>query len=283
MKKQAPLLILTVILFLIANVGFWLARTIYNPQNFTNLVVQTYRQEDVRNAISSEIVDKTLESKPLVNQVIGQPVQGAISGILGSPTFQSVLEKVATKFQAYLTTDNRQDVTLQIGQVSTFVKAAATAVSPQLGDQVPDVTPQTITLVKANSLPNINRWAKPIMTLGPLAGVIGIGILIYLFYTEEDRVRLLRRTSTYFLIGIVVFGLLIPYFRTILQGNVGNQNAEIIATATYDAFTKILTSQLIIFASIFFITYFVGYFLMIRKSEVLAGNDKTDKKEKNNK
>lgn len=265
MKKQAPILVIAVILLLIANLGYWLSKTIYNPQNFSNLAVQTFEQDEVRNAIAEEVVDNSLESKPVVKQVLGDPVKSAIAGILGSQPFKTALEEISVKFQNYLTTDNRQDVTLEVGQLAPFIKSAATSISPELGAQIPDVTPQTITLVRADSLPDINKWLKPIMTIGPIAGVISLLLLVYIFYKSVDKVALAKRTSIYFLIGILLFALLIPYFRTVLQGNIADQNAQIIATAIYNSFTGALITQLAILAAIFAFVYLAGYLFSFRK------------------
>lgn len=271
-KSTAPLIIIAIFLLLLANISFWLSKTLYNPQNFSNLVVQTYEQDDVRNALASEIVDNTLQSKPIVKQVIGDPVKSAISGILRSQVFKSVLERVAIKFQTYLTTNNRQDVTIEIGQVATFIKAAATTISPDLGAQVPDTTPQTITLIKSNNFPDINKWAKPIMNIGPFAGLISFAILIYLIYKAESRGEILKRIGKYLLVGSLLFILIIPYSRTILQSNISDQNAEIIATATFNTFASILTTQLAYLVIISILLYVIGIYLARPKEEIIENN-----------
>jgi hypothetical protein len=278
MKKPQILILISIALLLIANFSFWLSSTIYNPQNFSSLVVETYQQQDVRDAIAAEIVDNTLESKPLVRQVIGGPVQSAISGLLSSQAFESVLSKAAVRFQNYLTTNNRQDVTIEVGQVATFIKAAATTVSPQLGEQVPDVSTEKITLVKANSLPNINKWLKPIMTIGPIVGMIGLVIIGYVIYVSENRWSAVKQIGLYLFIGTILFALLIPYFRTILQGNITDSNAEIVATATYDTFAGILARLLVYYVLIAVAMFFTGFFL--EKPKLEKNNNSGRRKEK---
>lgn len=102
MKRfSTPLLILSVVLILFANLGFWLSRTIYNTQNFADIVVDVYKQPEVRGAISSEIVDAALSDRPLVRQVIGDQLQSVISGILASDASETILNKSASRLQTY--------------------------------------------------------------------------------------------------------------------------------------------------------------------------------------
>lgn len=259
-KWKTPLLILSIVLMLFTTFGYWLSSTLYNPQKFNDIVVKVYQESQVRDAIASEITDATLQNvRPAVKQVVTDPVQKAISGILASNMFTTLFEKAATRVHSYLTSDNRKDVTLEVGQVAVFVKSAAIAISPDLGNQIPSVTPRTITLVNASSLPNLNAWLKPIMAFAPLAGFFSILILIYLFFTAGDKARYLTEVGIYFVIGIFIFSLLIPYVRVLLQSNISNQNAEVIATQTYNAFAGILLNQLLFLASIFAAIFLGGY------------------------
>jgi len=257
-KLNTALLVLAVALLLIANMGYWLSSTIYNPTNFSNTVVQAYESPEVRNAIASEIVDSALGSRPLVKQVLGDPIHSAISGIIGSNMFKTVLKNTASKFNTYVTSSNRKDVTVEVGQVSRFVKVAATAISPSLGDQVPSTTPQTIVIVKSSSIPNVNQWLRPIMFIGPIAGFFSIVIVLVQFYRSKYKPGYIKKASIYFLIGLFVFALLIPYFRTVLQGSISNQNAETIATSTYNAFASIMLGQLAVLAWFFVATLVIG-------------------------
>lgn len=251
MKNRIPFLIFAVILLLLANVGLWLSRTLYNPENFSSITIETFQKPEVRDAIATQIVDKTLADRPLAEQVIGDPVRNAISGALESQTFKSIFERLAIRFQKYLTTSNKEDVTIEVGQLSTFINNIAAAISPQLSEQVPDVPLRTITLVESESLPDINRYLKPFVNLGPIAGLLSLIIIIYLTYISENRLQILRKISQYFLIGILLFSLTIPYARTVLQGNTSNQEAQIVITATYDAFAEVLIRQLAILGVIF--------------------------------
>jgi hypothetical protein len=71
---------------------------------------------------------------------------------------------------------------------------------------------------------------------------------------------------------------LIPYFRTILQGNIKDSNAEIVATATYDTFAGILARLLVYYVLIAVAMFFTGFFL--EKPKLEKNNNSGRRKEK---
>lgn len=266
--KARILTIVSVILILFANFAFWLSSTIYNPNNFSSLATKVYNSTEVRDAISSEIVDEALKDKPIAQQAVGDTLKSSVSGILGAPAFGTIVERVATRFQTYLTTENRQDVTIEIGRIAKIIRSIAVAADPSLESEIPEINIQTITLVKADSLPNINSWAKPVVSLGPIAGLIGLILIGYIIYATTPRFHALKLIGKYFAIGTALFMLLIPYFRVQLESNISDPNANILATETYKVFSQVLLQQLFIIILISLALYILGYFLSKPKKAI---------------
>jgi len=254
------LTVISVIFIIFAVFSLWLSRDIYDTSNFAKLSTKALQKESVRNAIASETVDRVLQDKPIVRQVAGDYLQSFIAGMLDNPTMGKVLEKTSSRLHDYVLNDNRKDVLIDTGGITTAIKPIVNLVSPDLAKQLGDKVPSSIVIVSANSVPQINPWLGWVVATGPVLGIIGIVVIILVIVFEKNIGLSLKRIGLFLTVGSLIFMLVVPYFRMLLSSRVTNPNRTTVALATYDVFTKDLFIYLlwtVLFAILLFI---LGYF-----------------------
>lgn len=245
--------ILAAVLLVIANSAAWFNNYIFDGGNFTQLTTEAIEKESSRNAIASEITNKLLENRPALKGVVDEPVTKITGGLLGSDVAQSALNKTVSQFQVIITSKNPQDVSFDltpIKQPLSQVLATAGTITgrdvSQAETRVENV-PDTITIVDADSLPNIYRLGVVLLWVAPLATLAAGIILVYLIY----RARYSRRTSAAVLAtegGVIalagLFALALgPIFKPTILANVPNENMRVVVENVYQTFIAKFNAQ----------------------------------------
>jgi hypothetical protein len=254
------LTVLSVFFIIFAIFSLWLARDIYDTSNFTALSVKAFEDPEVRAAIASETVDRALQDRPIIRQVAGDYLESFVAGMLANERMKNLFERTAERLHDYVLNNNKQDITLETGAIGSAIKPIISLVSPNLSEQLTNDIPSSVTLLNSNAFPNINKWVGWIVATGPILGLIGLVLLIVVYFYEKNLKLSLKRTGIYLAIGSIVFMLIVPYFRLLLSSRVTNQNRTTIVLTTYDTFTRNLLEYLLIAALIAAGLYALGYF-----------------------
>lgn len=234
---------LSVFFVLFAVFSLWVSGNIYNSERFKNNVLTSFRKEDVKNAIASEIVDRILADNPGFSEIAGSPAKSAISGVLGSSFLEPVIEKGAERFQNYITT-GQEEVSIDLNPVNDLLSGIARASGNS--EQTPQIKNTTLVLVPANAFPKLNTWLKVITTLGPILGLTGLILLTYLIYKSEVKLLTFQTIGIFLLVGTAINILLIPFVSSLIRQNAPSGNAAIIASETFNTFAKSYLNMLLI-------------------------------------
>jgi hypothetical protein len=176
--------------------------------------------------------------------------------MLSSPYLDPVLGKAAEKLQSYIVS-GQEEVSVDLSPINNILTAIARVTSGQ--DQAPQIQNTNIVLFPANALPNLNNWLRPITTIGPILGLIGVIALAYVFVKSEDKYLRLRQFGWFLLAGVVLNLLLIPFVASMIPQYVSSSNAALIATQAYNVFTQSYYNQLALFALVAVILLGIGY------------------------
>ena len=254
LNKAATFVLISIATFLIliASTALWFEKDFYNKSRFTELTVEVFSIQEVREAVSNEIIIEVFSERPLLQILAADVVKPAITGLLDSNQLKSLVEEAAMAFHEVSIASEPQDVTLDISALKAILGLFSTLTESNLNV---DEIPSKIVIIDAESIPDIHQIAFTFTWLGPLAGFVGLLILIITLYFSSDRFLQVERIGAVFVAGNVLYLLVVPYVGNILVAGVSGQYARTILNAFYNVFTADLVSilwvQLVIGAIIF--------------------------------
>jgi len=234
------------VLLLLAGFGLWLQRDIFDEDRFVQRTVTIIGTKEVRTAIANEVVDVAFEDFPAAKELFEDFLESSLSAILDSEIIKPAIEEIAGQIHQALTSPDPQAVALDISSVTDPVKAVVKEIpglDPKVKKAVRDV-PAEIVLLKKGEVPSIYTIGTIFMWLSPIAGLAGIGILIWIVWAAgTGRRPYALRTAGLSIAAVSLVGIvLIKAFRgPILAGISGN--LEIIIESIYDSFTAGLVRQ----------------------------------------
>jgi hypothetical protein len=215
------------------------------------------------------VTDKIFEDRPIAKRLVGNFSDKLISGLLATDQFENVLGVAVDKLQVYATSDEQQDVEIDLTGIKSVI-TQVTNVADTLGGDVSietDNVPDTITLVKEENVPDFYRAGVIMMWLAPIC-LIGAIILLLIPYKKKwhNRKATLITQGTVITLGGFLTLLIGPLVRVPLLAQVNTSNGRIVIGNLYDAFISTFNSQtlwIIIFGLLAVVVglsiYFVPY------------------------
>jgi energy-converting hydrogenase Eha subunit E len=244
-KKIVWLSIFASILLLVTNSAVWVNRQIFNTDNFTQVVTESISSESSRTAIAQNITDKIFEDRPIAKRIAGDFSVKIVSGLLDTNQFSSVLTATVERMQAYVTSNNQEDVTIELGAVKD-VLTQLTAVSESLGKDVsinPENIPEQVTLINEEDVPNLYSTSVVMLWLAPISLVIALVLFAYPYikHAQQNKRILLIQGAIITLISLIGF-LVGPLFRPPVLAQVNYESRTVIGNL-YDAFIATFNTQ----------------------------------------
>lgn len=233
------------ILFVVANSAFWVNRYIFDTNNFTQVATTSLTSESSRQAIASEIVNKTLADYPTVKNVVENPATNVISGVLGSDQVENILEKAITKLQVSVTSSNPQSLVINLEGPKDFLTKIVDVVSKQRQVNVnPDNIPSEIVLINKDNIPNFYKYGVLFLWLGPIALLGGAALVAYPYIKWRSYYKVLMMVQGGALVVASLLALLIgPLFRPPLLSKIASPDARTVVSNLYNAFIATFNSQ----------------------------------------
>jgi hypothetical protein len=186
------LIALGMITFFLAQSTLWVSNNFFNEDTFVGTVQNVLSTEQSREAISSTIVHNTLQNNPVAEQLIGKQLTALVNGLLGSDIAGQVFDRVAHRTYAYLTSTNRQDITIDLTSIKDPLTVLVGLIE-RTGRDVkfnPSNIPDKITLVESDSLPDVGRYIRIVMFA---SGILWLTTIVaYVAYIYLYRKKLVR-------------------------------------------------------------------------------------------
>ena len=207
MRRAAVyLLIAAGILFaVLGTAAVYIRDSVIDSDEAAERAVDALSRPEVRSVISSTVVDQlviaapdTLAARPLLEQVV--------SGALSAPGFRSVYETAIRDLHRTVFLGETDTLTVKLSDMVLVVKTQATAISPELGKQIPDNLTDTLIDLQSNpTLLNAVQIGEDIRLLAfvlPLAAFIAfIGAV---FLAADRRRGLVQVGFALIAVGIIV-------------------------------------------------------------------------------
>lgn len=237
------LLVGSVALMLFTSTAYWYLNYVANRSQFVSNVQTVFRQQDVRNALSSKIVDVGLARFPIIKNLVEDTVQPAIAGILGSPRLQPVIGEVAGSFYDNMMSKEPHDVAINIQPLQRVIALLATLVNEGGETPIADSIPTRIVILPASQIPSLYSTTVFLTTFAPIAGLASLIILGCALYFTSRRLLALQHFGMLLGIGGLFGYLLVPYLGSVQMSMIPDQYIKVIYANFYVIFTTDLQTN----------------------------------------
>ncbi len=246
---------------LIASSALWFNQNFFNVDNFTKTVTQSLESETSRNAVAAEVVNRLTMDKPLLKEVITEPAEKLVAGVLGSSRASSARTKAVREIQTIATSPNPESVTIDLTSMKTLISKVV-VLANEISEKE-DITfdanqiPDEILVLDAAKVPSIYHTGSTLLWVGPLA----LGVALALFIIPLVRFRknkpALVRMLSWSALSIAAAGLLGyvigPMFKPSFVSRAAGANMQVVMNNLFDSFLHNYNQQLVWFFVIAFL------------------------------
>ncbi len=237
---------LAVPLLLIGNLGAWATWNIVDTSNFVQTTRGALAREDVREALATKIVDNALPQNRIVRVVAGNSLISAVSGFLGSGSFQAVSGSVATQLHQALVRGEHPNITIESHELQTAVLPVVRNLAPEYASSL--VAEGGTLRIELFSGADIPSFAPEITFLrwGGIAAMIIGGLLVTVpMFVRRDRWSVGLAGLALVTTSLFTF-LLVPTASWMVAQQVADPQARIVIAGLVDEFSTSLVRQTLV-------------------------------------
>ena len=280
-RMVITLSVVVIALVLLANIGLWLERQVFNEEQFVETAVETIRTSRVRGAIASQIIETTLGDLPELERLANEFIKPTLRDLLDSDVIVPAMEEIGGQIQTALVSSKPAAIAIDISGLTTPAKAAVDFIpniDPEVKTTVEDL-PSSIELLEKGAIPSIFTLGVTLLWLGRVAAVAALAIIIGLAWSAVTKKRsyILKTLGYSVSIGAIIFLVLTWTFKSPLLATVGTGNARIIVGDLYAAFIDLLVQQtwvifaggLVIIGTGYLLDYWLSQQLDIKPSSIV--------------
>lgn len=262
MKKSSVHIIaaiITILLF-VAATGYWFNHQVVNSQQFTVNVRAALLTDDSKRAISNEIVDKGLQNRPLIRQLIGDQAKSAVYSLLNTQYFQSNFNNLAANVHTRLMTNKSSDLSIDITTIKSFALPLLERLTPQLANNLnARQIPNTIVIIQQRDVPTIQPYVMPILWGGWISLMVMIVLLCVYFYKSSNISQSLKILGGWLVVTFVFITIAIVTIQPVLSASVTDPNLHTVAEKIIEVFTTSLLQQMRTIIGFGLIIFAVGF------------------------
>ncbi|MES2630528.1 MAG: hypothetical protein V4611_01075 [Patescibacteria group bacterium] len=249
-KKTISVLLVLVasIALFFAQSSYWVNHTVFNQQNFTSIATSAVTAPTSLDAISSQVVDRALQDRPVAQRVLGDRAEKLVASLLGSDFSTQAINKVVGATYKYITTPDRQDIKIELapitGPISTVLNLA------QQGDsnvaQSVESIPDEIVLVESDSFVDLSGVVSMMLWVGPLFWLIALaGFAIYIYIHRDKYAKAVYIVGTSIIIVAILGILARPVLPAPISSMIPVSNLRPVVANVSDAFLAPFQAQMI--------------------------------------
>jgi hypothetical protein len=262
MDRRSNIIIAVIIslLVLFSSFSYWYSKNILHTTTFTQTLNTALLSDESKKAISSEVVDKALQRRPLIKEFLGDTGRSAVYALLGTQYFESAFTTLASHVHARMLSAEDQDLSINIITIKQIALPIIGRLRPELSENLnANQIPDKIVIINQSSIPDLYKYT-PYILWGGWASLMGLILLtIYYFYKNNDRSSTLKTLGV---IMVAVFLLAIISTSTLLSlltANIPSPNLHIVADNVISAFSASFIRQLSLLTLLGVILLLLGY------------------------
>ena len=213
--------------------SIWYSNNILNQEKFVNTTTQVLQSEQIRNAISSQIVDEVQQKRPIVGTIAAPLLTKIIAGVMDSNLYANFNTKIAQEIQIQLTSANPKEVYVNVKPTKDLLGPFINELDPEILSNVPD----RIVIIKKNQIPSLYKFGTFVTVGGPILLIIGLVILGFIWRRiSEKRDYIVVLSLTAGASGLLVY-FIVPAIGNYLVAQTDSSNLALIINNIYVAFT----------------------------------------------
>lgn len=244
------LMVLGTIGLLFSTTAFWMTDSVYNQEAFTNTVVQVLSTEEVGQAVARKVVSEALVDRPVVDWLIGDYLNALAFGVLQTEAMQSLLEAGIGFFHSQVIGGEAYDVVINIAPLKNILSIANNLFDIEGIEQIDQELnlqqlPDSIVLIDASTVPNIYPTIRFMVWAGPVAGLVGLIMLVTGWITSPDRVKELLRAGGVITAISGLYYLMVPYLLNALSVEITDNFTRLLAGKILEAFAVSLQDSIL--------------------------------------
>lgn len=243
------LVVVAAVLGVLALVAGYARRAAVDSDQFANRAAAALRDDNVRAVVAERITDEVVLANA-ADLITARPIiQSVASAIVGSRAFTSLFESAVRDVHRALIDEDRDTVTLAVGDVGTVLAAALEEVRPSLARRVRATERVELFTRNVGSLSgDLARLADRVRVLAVVLLVLAVASAATAIAVSRER----RRTVVELGIGVAGTGVLLivayAVTRSYAIGQVNDPESRAAAGAIWDAFLGDLRTAAWIFA-----------------------------------
>jgi hypothetical protein len=178
-RWSSLLIIFGTLLVTLSSVGLWIEWTLLSERGFVEVSTSVFEADETRETIASAIVDTMFEKRPILRGLVRGPIEGVITGLLGSSFFNSALAFASEQLWELLFI-GRDRVVLDIEPLHDFIYAIITVAAPGVAESIdPEQLPSELVLLDGSEIPNLGVVSSVASWTSIFAFVIGVGLIAF--------------------------------------------------------------------------------------------------------
>lgn len=226
-------IIISVVFVWIFLFSIWYSNNILNQEKFVSTTTQVLQSEQVRNSISSQIINVVQEKRPIVGSLAAPLLTKIIAGALDSNLYANLNTKIAQEIQVQLTSANPREVFVNVRPTKDLLGPFINELDPEIMSNVPD----RIVIIKKNQIPSLYKFGTYLTIGGPILLIIGLLILGLIWRKMVDnREYIFILSLTVAASGLLIY-FIVPAFGNYLVAQTDSSDIALIINNIYVAFT----------------------------------------------
>lgn len=219
----------------------WYSNNILNQEKFVATTTQVLQSEEVRNALSNQIIDTVKSNRPIIGSLTAPILTKVIAGIMDSNLYANVNTKLAQELHLQLTSANPRELTIELKPTKDLLAPLFEKTDSDLLKSIPD----NLIVIRKSQIPSLYQFGTILTILGPILLISALIILGYLWVKVVDKRNFIVILSLCFSATALVIYFLVPTIGNIAIAQADSANIATIISEVYYAFT----SSIITFAS----------------------------------
>jgi len=249
---SVALSIIITALLLVANTSYWYNREILDGPQFVSTFSQGLLDEDSKEAIATEVVDRGLASRPLIKLAFGKIGKSAVYSLLSNQYFQSELHTVATRAHKRITSPTDPELGINIVALKEYVLPLIGLVRPDLTQNLNiQELPDRVVLIPSKDIPQLYRYTAPILWTGWISFILVLLLSLYYFHKNHDTEYSLRILGVSLIFGSLLVISAAVTMQPLLTGTIQNTNVKTIVENITLLFVTTYVLQV-------FVLFFIG-------------------------
>lgn len=218
--------------------SIWYSNNILNQEKFVTTTTQVLQTENVRDAISNEIIDTVRSQRPIIGSFTAPLLTKIIAGVMDSNLYANVNTRLAQELHLQLTSANPRELAIELKPTKDLLTPLLERTDSNILSNIPD----RMVVIRQNEIPSLYKLGTTLTMLGPILLIAAFLIMGYLWVKIADKRNYIVILSLSFATTALLIYFMIPTIGNFAIAQASSANIAIIINEVYIAFTSAISN-----------------------------------------